>query len=42
MSTIAARNVAGVLNGYKVWESQDMLLFLGDDPPSAIPSLVGM
>ncbi len=40
MSTIAALNVAGVLKGYKVWESDDITPFLGLDPPPAVPSLV--
>lgn len=41
MATLAASNVAGVLNGYGAWQNQDDVLpFLGDDPPKAAPSIV--
>jgi hydroxypyruvate reductase 1 len=40
MSTLAATNVAGVLKGYELWKSEDMMPFLGDNPPPAVPSLV--
>ncbi len=40
MSTIAARNVAGVISGFPLWRSEDMSAFFGLDPPRAIPSIV--
>jgi len=40
MSTIAARNVAAVLSGYPVWKGEDVEIFLGEDPPKAVPSIV--
>ena len=40
MSTIAARNVAGVLLGYPVWKGEGMEEFLKDNPPKAAPSIV--
>lgn len=41
MATLAASNVAGVLNGYGAWQNpDDVLPFLGDDPPKAAPSIV--
>ena len=41
MAILAASNVAGVLSGYGVWQDQnDILPFLGDEPPQAAPSIV--
>ena len=41
MATLAASNVAGILNGYPAWPDQNNILtFLGDDPPQAAPSIV--
>ncbi len=41
MATLAASNVAGILNGYPVWQDQNNILpFLGDNPPQAAPSIV--
>jgi len=41
MATLAASNVAGILNGYPVWQDQNNILpFLGDHPPKAAPSIV--
>ena len=41
MAILAASNVAGILNGYPVWQDQnDILPFLGDNPPKAAPSIV--
>lgn len=41
MATLAASNVAGVLNGYPVWpDPNNILPFLGDNPPKAAPSIV--
>ncbi len=41
MATLAASNVAGILNGYPVWQDQNNILpFLGDNPPKAAPSIV--
>lgn len=41
MATLAASNVAGILSGYPVWQDQnDILPFLGDNPPKAAPSIV--
>jgi glycerate dehydrogenase len=41
MATLAASNVAGVLNGYPAWQNpNDILAFLSNDPPKAAPSIV--
>ena len=41
MATLAASNVAGVINGYGVWPNPNEILpFLGDNPPKAAPSIV--
>ena len=41
MAILAASNVAGILNRYPVWsDSNDILPFLGDNPPKAAPSIV--
>jgi len=42
MATLAASNVAGMLLGYPVWRDEDILPFLGDDPPRAAPSIVNV
>jgi hydroxypyruvate reductase 1 len=40
MATLAACNVAGILSGYPLWQQPNILSFLEDDPPRAIPSIV--
>jgi glycerate dehydrogenase len=41
MATLAASNVAGVLNGYPAWQNpNDILAFLSSEPPKAAPSIV--
>jgi hydroxypyruvate reductase 1 len=40
MATLAAANVAGILQGYPLWESDDVLPFLTGDVPHAAPSIV--
>jgi hydroxypyruvate reductase 1 len=40
MATLAACNVAGILAGDPLWGESDMLPFLGEDPPRAVPSIV--
>lgn len=40
MATLAAANVAGILQGYPLWGSQDVLPFLSGDVPHAAPSIV--
>ncbi len=40
MSVIAARNITGVLKGYPVWKGADVDVFLGENPPKAVPSIV--
>lgn len=40
MAILAACNVAGLLRGDPLWEDPDILPFLGDRPPRAIPSIV--
>ncbi len=40
MSTIAARNVAAVLSGHPLWKGEDIRVFLDDDAPKAVPSIV--
>ncbi len=41
MATLAATNVAAILNGYGVWpDSNNILPFLEDNPPKAAPSIV--
>jgi hydroxypyruvate reductase 1 len=40
MATLAAANVAGILQGYPLWDSDDVLPFLAGDVPRAIPSIV--
>ena len=40
MATLAACNVAGMLSGYPLWQEPDILPFLEDDLPRAVPSIV--
>lgn len=41
MATLAAANIAGILQGYPVWKDNDMSTFLEEGvPPRAIPSLL--
>ncbi len=40
MSSLAAANVAAVLQGYPVWESDDIIPFLSGQVPQAAPSIV--
>jgi hydroxypyruvate reductase 1 len=40
MATLAARNVAGILNGFPVWRKADILPFLSENAPKAAPSIV--
>ncbi|MBX3012164.1 MAG: hypothetical protein KF832_11690 [Caldilineaceae bacterium] len=41
MATLAASNVAGILNGYPVWPDPNQILpFLEDNAPKAAPSIV--
>jgi hydroxypyruvate reductase 1 len=40
MAILAACNVAGLLRGDPLWKKPDILPFLGDQPPRAIPSIV--
>lgn len=40
MATLAAANVAGILQGYPLWEDDDVLPLLSGDLPKATPSIV--
>lgn len=40
MATLAAANVAGILQHYPLWDSDDVLPFLSGDVPRAVPSIV--
>jgi len=40
MATLAAANVAAILEGYPLWGSDDVLPFLSGDVPQAAPSIV--
>jgi hypothetical protein len=40
MSKLAAFNIKGVIEGYPVWDKGSIDIFLGDDPPRAIPSIL--
>ena len=40
MSSLAAANVAAILAGYPVWESDDITPFLSGEVPKAAPSIV--
>ncbi len=39
MAVLAACNLVALLEGWPVWEGEDMEPFLGDDPPRAAPSV---
>ena len=40
MASLAACNVAGILQGYPAWNKPDILDFLKDEPPKAAPSIL--
>lgn len=40
MALLASLNVLGVLSDYPLWEGKDVMPFLNDPPPKAIPSIV--
>jgi hydroxypyruvate reductase 1 len=40
MAILAAANVAGILQGYPLWNSDNVLPFLSGDVPHAVPSIV--
>ncbi len=40
MATLAAANVAAMVQGYPLWDSDDVLPFLSGDTPHAAPSIV--
>jgi hydroxypyruvate reductase 1 len=41
MAILAASNVVGILNGYPLWpEPNNIMSFLGERPPQAVPSIV--
>ena len=40
MATMAASNVAALLNGYPVWNKPEVLMFLEKDAPKAAPSIL--
>ena len=40
MASLAASNVAGILQGYKPWDGADILSFLEGEIPQAAPSIV--
>ncbi|VAV93545.1 D-3-phosphoglycerate dehydrogenase [hydrothermal vent metagenome] len=40
MATLAAANVAAVLQGYPLWDDDDVLPFLSGEVPAAAPSIV--
>ncbi|MFH2132129.1 MAG: NAD(P)-dependent oxidoreductase [bacterium] len=40
MASLAACNVAALLQGYPAWNKPDILAFLEDDPPRAAPSIL--
>jgi hydroxypyruvate reductase 1 len=40
MATLAACNVVGILWGFPLWQQTDILPFLEDDPPQAVPSII--
>ena len=40
MATLAAANVAGILQGYPAWQRPDIMPFLEDDSPKAAPSIL--
>ncbi|MEN8235310.1 MAG: NAD(P)-dependent oxidoreductase, partial [Actinomycetota bacterium] len=40
MATLAAANVAAILQGYPLWDSDDVLPFVSGEVPQAAPSIV--
>jgi hydroxypyruvate reductase 1 len=40
MATLAAANVAGILQGYPAWQRPDIMPFLEGDSPKAAPSIL--
>ena len=40
MATLAAANVAGILQGYPAWQQPDIMPFLEGDSPKAAPSIL--
>ena len=40
MATLAAANVAGILQGYPAWQQSDIIPFLEGDSPKAAPSIL--
>ena len=40
MATLAAANVAGILQGYPAWQRPDIMPFLEGDAPKAAPSIL--
>jgi glycerate dehydrogenase len=40
MATLAAGNVSGIIGKYAVWNKADILAFLEDAPPKAVPSIL--
>jgi hydroxypyruvate reductase 1 len=40
MASLAAGNVAGIIREYTVWNKPDILAFLDDTPPKAVPSIL--
>ena len=40
MATLAAANVAGILQGYSAWQRPDIIPFLEGDSPKAAPSIL--
>ena len=40
MATLAAANVAGILQGYPAWQRPDIMTFLEGDSPKAAPSIL--
>jgi hydroxypyruvate reductase 1 len=40
MAILAASNVAGILMGYPAWQNPNILSFLGNEPPQAVPSIL--
>ncbi|MEJ2169833.1 MAG: NAD(P)-dependent oxidoreductase [Desulfobacterales bacterium] len=40
MATLAAANVAGILQGYPAWQRPDIMSFLEGDSPKAAPSIL--
>ena len=40
MATLAASNVAAILQGYPAWQRPDISVFLEGDAPKAAPSIL--